>query len=180
VFQRVIASTIIKQVRLIGLDPARVEDLIQEVYVRLCADECRVLRETTAQSAASVFGLVQAVALTAALDNHRLHRATKRGGGVATVPLDDSHLAPSAHDLDREILIGQIDSILKKYGEKATERRDCQVFWLYYQHGFTARDISALPGIGLSAKGVESLVYRLTAEVRRQISPPGGAKGGGA
>jgi RNA polymerase sigma-70 factor (ECF subfamily) len=179
-FQRVIASTILKQVRLIGFERERIEDLIQEVYVRLCAHECRILREAKAKTAASVFGLVQAVAITAVLDNYRSHRATKRGGRAAIVSLEDFHPAPAAQDLDRDILIGQIDSILKKYSEKATEQRDCQVFWLYYQHGFTAKDISGLPGIGLSSKGVESLVYRLTAEVRRQILPPDNSKGSGA
>jgi hypothetical protein len=49
------------------------------------------------------------------------------------------------------------------------------VFWLYYRAGCSAAEIAAVPGIDLTAKGVESLLLRMTRELRRrlaqQISP---------
>ena len=36
--------------------------------------------------------------------------------------------------------------------------------------GVTAKDIAALPGIGLSPKGVESLIFRLTRLVRNVVN----------
>jgi RNA polymerase sigma-70 factor (ECF subfamily) len=50
------------------------------------------------------------------------------------------------------------------------QERDRTVFWLYYQQGFSAKAIAALPSIGLSEKGVESAILRLTREVRNRLA----------
>jgi RNA polymerase sigma-70 factor (ECF subfamily) len=176
-FRRVIASTIIKHSRQLRYEQDQIEDLIQEVYVRLCVNECRILREASAATAASVFGLVQAVATTVVLDFHRSRGAAKRGGTVSIVPLEPFHAASETPDPDQDVLISQIDSILKGLRDQSTHRRDCQVFWLFYRHGFTAKDIATLPGVGLSPKGVESVIYRLTSIVRRHITAAGHSKG---
>ena len=44
--------------------------------------------------------------------------------------------------------------------------RDRRIFWLYYRAGLKPAVIARMPGIGLSVKGVESAVFRLTKLVR--------------
>jgi len=46
------------------------------------------------------------------------------------------------------------------------------VFWLYYRAGFTASAIASLPTVGLTTKGVESLIFRLTRIVRENLAGP--------
>lgn len=43
------------------------------------------------------------------------------------------------------------------------------IFWLYYRDGLTTRAISSLPFVGLSTKGVESTIHRLTRMVRNEM-----------
>ena len=70
-------------------------------------------------------------------------------------------------------LIGEIDQRLA-----ATETdRDRNIFWLYYRQGYTARDIASIPNLGLTQKGVESCIYRLTQSVRNTVA--GSATGAG-
>jgi hypothetical protein len=48
--------------------------------------------------------------------------------------------------------------------------RDQTLFWLYYRHGMSASAIASLSTIGLSVKGVESAILRLTRQVRNHIA----------
>jgi RNA polymerase sigma-70 factor (ECF subfamily) len=47
--------------------------------------------------------------------------------------------------------------------------RDRALFWLYYRQGFTAEEIGRLTAIGLTAKGVESALRRVTTWLRGEI-----------
>jgi RNA polymerase sigma-70 factor (ECF subfamily) len=47
--------------------------------------------------------------------------------------------------------------------------RDHTVFWLYYRDGLTASEISRLPGLDLSLKGVESLLLRMARMVKQRL-----------
>jgi DNA-directed RNA polymerase specialized sigma24 family protein len=47
--------------------------------------------------------------------------------------------------------------------------RDRALFWLYYLQGFTAEEIARLPVAGLTAKGVESALRRVTRWLREEI-----------
>jgi RNA polymerase sigma-70 factor (ECF subfamily) len=66
-------------------------------------------------------------------------------------------------------MVREVDEHIDRLAENS---RDKTVFWLYYQHGFTARAISSLPNIGLTPKGVESCIYRLTKAVREVVKRP--------
>jgi hypothetical protein len=43
------------------------------------------------------------------------------------------------------------------------------VFWLYYGLGFKGIEIARIPDIGLTQKGIESLLLRLVRAVRAQL-----------
>ena len=72
--------------------------------------------------------------------------------------------------VEREILLREIDEHLAAVTEPAARGRDRQIFWLYYRHGMTARAIALIPGIGLTQKGVESAIQRLTNHVRARLT----------
>jgi len=171
VFWKAIASTIIKVLRRYGsADPNDVDDLIQDVYLRLCADDYRLLRQTRADRPAQLVAFVQAIAMTTTLDRYRLTARQRRGGDQNFISLDSSVAAssdPAASEqtISRDVLISQIDHHLRNQPE-----RDRQIFWLYYRQGFTASEIAAIPSLELTTKGVESAIYRLTSEIRRVFS----------
>ena len=51
-------------------------------------------------------------------------------------------------------------------------QRNREIFWLHYRAGLSARAIADLPEIGLTAKGVESVIMRVTKELRERLAEP--------
>jgi RNA polymerase sigma-70 factor (ECF subfamily) len=166
----VIAATVFRTARRFGeTSPALIADLVQDVYLRICDNRCRVLREFHADAPEAIFGLMKAIAFTAAQDHFRAGVAKKRGSGRSEETMDSIAgravpAAEGAETLEREILLEEIDRFLAC---SSTERR---IFWLYYRHGYTSRAIAALPGIGLTQKGVESTLHRLTSRVKEWLN----------
>jgi RNA polymerase sigma-70 factor (ECF subfamily) len=165
---------VIKTSRRLGeLSSEGVDDLIQETYLRIFSDDCQVLRSLRFQDTAKVFGWVQAVAFSVVHDSFRQKMAQKRGGGLKVVPLEPGHGEVGAGSpteaYERTIILQRIDSLVGTVAPAETVHRDRAVFWLYYRNGLTAKAISELPAVNLTAKGVESLIQRLTAAVRQQI-----------
>jgi len=180
-FQPVIAGTVWRVARRFGSHAAEtVDDLVQATFLKICSNQCRILREFHAETPEAIFGLLKTVAFSVAHDHFRISAAAKRGSGKWDVALDqyaDSAVSgmrglPAA---ERELILREIDEQLAAAPEPATRERDRRIFWLYYRHGMTARAIAAIPGIGLAQKGVESVIQRLTRHIRSRMGRSGGA-----
>jgi len=70
--------------------------------------------------------------------------------------------------MHRSVLLAQLDQKLRS-APKAVAERDRALFWLYYMQGFTAEEIARLTATGLTAKGVESALRRVTTWLRGEI-----------
>jgi DNA-directed RNA polymerase specialized sigma24 family protein len=167
-FQPVIASTVIKAVRNSPTySPERIDDLIQETYLRIWSTG--TLNKFRSAEPKSIFGLVQAVAYSVALDDCRREGAIKRGGRVRFLALDTVGPVPDPVDsvaTECNLLFGEIQAILS---EIAPFPRDRLIFLLHYRNGLSAKDIAELPAITLGKKGIESLINRILQELRRRI-----------
>jgi RNA polymerase sigma-70 factor (ECF subfamily) len=73
-----------------------------------------------------------------------------------------------AAQMRQSALLAQLDGKLRSAPEMIGER-DRTLFWLYYRQGFTAEEIASLAGSGLTAKGVESALRRVTIWLRAQV-----------
>lgn len=147
-----------------------VDDLVQDTYVKLCADNLAALRRFRGGRPEALVAYLRAVACSVTCDYMRAEAAEKRGAGrVEALDTGTAALADprsTAEPLDRQLLFAQLDRWLTTNGDATTGRRDRWIFWLYYRHGLTARAIAAIPVVGLSAKGVESTIHRLTRAAR--------------
>jgi RNA polymerase sigma-70 factor (ECF subfamily) len=155
-----------------------VEDLVQEVYMKLCADSCKILRGFQAEQQDSIFAFFKVVTANLVHDKFRSQKAAKRGFGEAPVSYDDSPTAATevsekvrstSEVIERDILLREIDEHLFESIPTQDRLRSRTVFWLYYRSGLSASAISALPNIGLSTKGVESMLLRLTRQARNLL-----------
>lgn len=155
--------------------PQVVDDLVQETYLKLCADNCRLLFDFAVQHPEAVVGYIKTIAVNVAHDYFKSRYSQKRGFGDVGKSLEGLELEARTGDLggqaamEREILLKQINRCLEGCSQGPDEDRDRSIFWLYYQQGMSAKAIAALPTIGLTAKGVESVIFRLTRLVREQI-----------
>jgi RNA polymerase sigma-70 factor (ECF subfamily) len=175
-FQRPISLSIVRTAQQWGGIPRQViDDLVQETYVKLCADRCRLLLEFAVQHPEAVSGYIKVIAANVARDHFKALHSMKRGPGEVAQSLEG--LEPKAYcgaldaqeAVERQILLKQVDRCLEACSEGTEQERDRLIFWLYYQQGMSAKAIASLPAIGLSAKGVESAIFRLTRMVREKV-----------
>lgn len=175
-FHRLIASTVIRTARRWGeTSPAVLQDLVQETYLKLCADQCRLLTRFESQHPEAILGYLKVVTANVVHDHFKSLHSEKRGAGNPAEQFDTVDLAASDQDvgspgaIEREILLKEIDACLCRCS-RPTEKRDRMIFWLHYRQGLSARAIASLPSIALSTKGVESTILRLTRLVRRELA----------
>ena len=142
------------------------EDLVQEVFLKLCADHFALLRRFRADRPEGLIAYIRTIAASVVSDAERGRTAQKRGAGDEMLPLDEVESTAVAWEseakIEREMLLGRVGKCLQGQRE-----RDRQVFWLYYRHGLTAHAIASIRIIDLTSSGVESLIRRLTASVRK-------------
>ena len=176
-FNAVIARSVLRVAIRQGIsDSALVDDLVQETYLKLFANECKLLKSFTPRHPDSAFAYLKVVATNVAHDYFKLRHAEKRGAETKCEALNETTDFPnsesSQHSLkppERAVLIDQIDRTLVSVVPPDELHRARVVFWLYYRVGFTASGIASLPSIELTTEGVESLLFRLTKLVRDSL-----------
>ena len=162
--------------------PSLVDDLTQETYLKLCADNCRLLKNFHSQYSGAIFGFLKVVTANVVHDHFKASRAAKRGAGSFLATLQDSegnevslpNISPGSvsSTLEQTILLDEIDRCLVDGVAPSELRRSRRIFWLYYRCGMSARAIAALPNIELSTKGVESTILRMNRLVRKAFTRP--------
>ncbi|MGZ7059989.1 MAG: RNA polymerase sigma factor [Candidatus Angelobacter sp.] len=179
-FQPLIAGVVTKCVlRRRSRKPVPIDDLVQETYLKLCANNFKALRDFYFQHDNAFFGFLKVVASHVVEDHFRGSNSLKRGDGREEEDIEEVRTAvpfrpDSPQPAEVAILMGQIERCLAELASEPNFARDHSMFWLYYHQGLTAKAISQLPGIGLSVKGVESTLLRLTRLVRAKLTsaPP--------
>jgi RNA polymerase sigma-70 factor (ECF subfamily) len=175
-FHRPICLTVIRISRQWGSVPRHLEeDLVQETFLKLCADKCQTLLSFAIQHPDAISGYVKTVAANLVHDYFRSRNAQKRGAGQPEESMEDTTRSAKSRTLggeeamERQILLKQIDGFLEQCSFGPDQERDRLIFWLYYQQGMSAKAIAALPTVKLSAKGVESAILRLTRLIRERV-----------
>lgn len=173
-FQPLIAASIFRVTRRHGYsNPALVDDLIQETYLRLCKDNCRALRSFEARHEDAILAYLKVIATTVALDYFRARSTQKRRDEVESDgALPDVGI--SSASIEQAALLEQLDQQLAV----SETMRDRTIFWLHYLQGYTAKDIADVTSIGLTQKGVESCIYRLTKSLQVAVGRPSGFRTG--
>jgi RNA polymerase sigma-70 factor (ECF subfamily) len=150
-----------------------IDDFLQDIYLKIAANREKVLQRFIDQSPEGIYAYLKIMAVNLVTDSCRSNEAARRRASQ-TVFLEDAEVsaAPAGDGssrIEREVLLGQVDSILQRSVLGSSSKRDRSIFWLYYQQGMTSKAIASLPGVELSAKGVEALLHRLTRLVRTEI-----------
>jgi RNA polymerase sigma-70 factor (ECF subfamily) len=178
-FHRLIATVILRTASRLGDSSKQtVDDLIQETYLKLCADDFRILRSFEHQYPGAFSGYVKVVTANVVRDYFKSTHTKKRGAGNLE-QLEEDFVPAAAEDspgspksIEREILIQEIASHLQLCMTGPDQERNTRIFWLHYRVGLSARNIADLPGIGLTTKGVESILLRITKELRERMAEP--------
>jgi RNA polymerase sigma-70 factor, ECF subfamily len=175
-FHPLIARVVTRTAKRLGEScPAVLDDLVQDTYLKLCADNCRLLRTFRPHHPGAVYGYLKVVAANVVHDHLKHARAAKRGAGKPCQDVDSlaewsaqtsGRKNRDSETVEHSILMHQVDRQLTKSLPAQDLARCRLIFWLYYRDGLTASAIASLPGVRLTPKGVESMLLRLTRMVR--------------
>ncbi len=176
-FHPLIASVVLRVCRQWGeTSKEATDDIVQDVYLKLCDDRMAVLRNFRSNDPDSIFGFVKVFAANLSHDHFKAARAQKRGGSAridsiehaareGTVATGES----TATQIEKRMMVQQVTKYLESATSGPNAARDQRVFWLYYRWGLSASGIANLPSMALTTKGVESTILRLTRAVREQM-----------
>lgn len=178
-FHRLIAKVVLRTcIRWGTFSNETVDDLIQETYLKLSADRCRLLREFESRHPNSFMGYLQMVAANLAKDHFKaIHSQTRGSCQVEQMPEDfiaiaHDNSAGSPQMIERDVLIEEIARHVEDCVKGPDAERNRKIFWLRFQAGLSAAKIAALPDINLTEKGVESLIFRILNDVRDRMVAP--------
>jgi RNA polymerase sigma-70 factor (ECF subfamily) len=165
-FQPVISVAVARRLGRYGnVSPELADDLVQEVYLRLCANDFKALRNFTFRQENSLDASLKVLAGNIVEDHLR-----KKAGGAGSLESVELGSNPeqgkTGERIESRIFIEEVNEILQKYSKEPNFERDYKIFWLYYRDGFTAHQISERLGTGLSVKGIESILHRLQKQIR--------------
>lgn len=148
-------------------DPALVEDLVQDTFFKLCANNFRVLQNFKPQHENAFYGMAGKIATNVARDHYRPFRPPVTDDDISK--LEDFLADPRASGsdyLERRLLVDKIDCIVRAH----CSARDREIFLLYYgAMGLTAAEIARMRRFLLNEKGVESVLHRLKSLLREKL-----------
>jgi RNA polymerase sigma-70 factor (ECF subfamily) len=171
-FQRIIQLSIY---RAGCLSPETIEDLEQDVALRLVADRCRILRNFQPIKEDSIFGFLATIAQNATRDYLRGTNAQKVPNPRNRLEMEDGDLsfivspASQTNSAEWHVLMDQIDRSLKSLMPEPITPRDYNIFWMFFRAGLTANEICRIPAIGLTIKGVEASIHRTKERLKEKI-----------
>ena len=173
-FRAVIAGAVLRTAQGWGeLSRSQIDDLIQDTYLKLCENDCQLLRSFQPRQEDSIFGFLKVVAANVVHDHFKSALAAKRGAAKTVAdPINlESTLASDDgfRGLAHRLQLQQIDDVLRRVTAGKDQERKCAIFWLRHRQGFTAREIAAIPSIELTTEGVESVLLRLTIMIRSHV-----------
>src|SRR5690242_16624913 len=135
-FQPLIAGVVTKCVfRRKHPNPDLIDDLVQESYKKLIANNYKALREFDFQHDNAFFGFLKVVAANVVEDHFRGSTSQKRGSGREEEDIEEVRTAApvlpnSLQPAELAILMGQIDRCLAKLASEPNFTRDYTIFWL--------------------------------------------------
>lgn len=166
--QPLIANVIINTVRRWKQPaPSLVDDLIQDTHTKLFDNDKKALRAIKNEYENTIFGYLKVVASNVVRDHFR-----KPGNKADEVEVSDAVLPPGPDERERREFLDkkeQVKKMLAKLSSSETYERDVAIFWLFYEQGYTAKEISLMPHLKLTVKGVEAVVLRLNRYLRGEL-----------
>jgi RNA polymerase sigma-70 factor (ECF subfamily) len=176
-FQLVIAAAVLRTARRWGeLSRPQLEDLIQDTYLKLCENDSRLLRSFQPRQDDSIYGFLKVVAANVVHDHFKSARAAKRGAGQTEAIMEPVQIASKMAGADsfdavsQRLQLEQVEKVLRQVTAGKDQERKRAIFWLRHRQGLTASEIAAIPSIGLTTEGVESVLMRLAAMIRGHVA----------
>jgi RNA polymerase sigma-70 factor (ECF subfamily) len=150
------------------------DELVQETYLKICQNRASLMHGFQSVREDAVFAYIKVFTANLVQDYFKSRNAKKRDGELRSETLESvecssARVRPVVQLIERDLLVRQIETCLASLDLGANGDRDREIFWLYYRCGLPAREIASIETMGLSTKGVESTIGRITRELRTML-----------
>ena len=162
-----------------------IQDLVQEVYVKLVANDCKALKNFTGASVNSIYAYLGVIARNV-VKNHVISinaqkrslleksldevlTITENGQKIYTKDVIKSPDSAIEDELSVTILKEEIDNILNKILKNKDKDRNKLIFKLYFYEGFSVEEIASQFNFGLSLKRISNLTSDLKKKLRQEL-----------
>jgi DNA-directed RNA polymerase specialized sigma24 family protein len=150
-------------------------DLAQDVYMRLVQNDGRMLRSFKGNTDFSVMAFLARVSVSAVNDYHRYQNAGKRQA-AQIVSIEEARQAAvtipgEAAELDFGAILGWIDveRLVDSDMDRKHATRNVLIFKLHYIDGFTPEEIAQFPGFELSESGIQLVIQKLKTRLQKRV-----------
>lgn len=171
-YHQVISKAVLRTARRWGnTSEPLLEDLIGDTYFKLYKNNCVVLRNFEFRTDGEFFGYLKVIAANIVHDHFRSNKPDTEKGIEDVYKSEDPPIPipDGPENIERNVLIKEIEDILLEVTGPDGER-DRTIFWLHHRQGFTAKEIAVFYSEELGVKGVESVIHRVTKEVRKRLT----------
>jgi RNA polymerase sigma-70 factor (ECF subfamily) len=149
------------------------EDIVKEVtgsvYLKLCSNQFACLRNLRLEHENSLFRYLKLVAFSVAHDFIKKFLPAL-DADEPKADLIRPGQPGSVEQIERTITLNEIQRAVEKATSGRNAERDRAIFWLHYRQGFPTSAIAQLPWVNLTSKGVESVISRISIEVRNALT----------
>ncbi|MEW6738273.1 MAG: sigma-70 family RNA polymerase sigma factor [Acidobacteriota bacterium] len=140
-----------------------VAELVQDVYVKLLADDQKALRSFNGITDNAFLAYLSTICANTVYESHRKVCANKRSAEL--VPMEATkHLNLCGESSSTSYLaylnINEIMILLDKVETGRNSRRNKLIFKLHLTYGFTVSEIAKLPGFNLRNPAIQSIIAR--------------------
>jgi RNA polymerase sigma factor (sigma-70 family) len=162
-----------------------VEDLVQDVYVKLSDNNCKALKNFIGASENSIYTYLGIIAKNVAKNHFIKMKAQKRPSPEKSIDdvlaisetgetiLIRDAVKSSYSDVEQnfsvEILKQEVEDILNKILTGKEKERDKLIFKLHLYQKFSAEDITKKFNFGLSSKRISNLLTFIKKELRQEL-----------
>jgi len=153
-----------------------VQDLTQDIYLKLVQHDGRVLRSFKGTTEFSVRAFLARISASVVQDYQRYIASAKRGGQV--IPIDYATSAElnrkksaDKPEMDADQLSAilswiDMERVVQGDSDRRNARRNALIFQLHYINGFEAGEIARFPGFDLSKSGVQAILSRMRKRIQ--------------
>jgi RNA polymerase sigma factor (sigma-70 family) len=170
-----------------------VDDLTQDVFLRLITSERRALAQFRGRNENSIYTYLDAIATNLVRDHLKMLRARTRPTVVTSLDEPRKHLSPdeaaepltlgdklTSPNPDPSVtaqeseLSRRIVETVEETSQKNSARRDRLIFRLYFLEGLTVPEIASIRIIKLSSSGVEKRIAKFRSAAKKVLKKEGG------
>lgn len=170
-----------------------IKDLVQEVYIRLFKNDCKVLKNFKPKYENAIYAYLSIMCTSVVKDFFKKFGRLKRKGYLESIDersdinkenklINKSLSSFVRTNAEKQIiekdLLEKIKSHYNSTNSKKDDKRKELIFQLYFVHGLSITDISRIKGLNISLSNANTIIWRMKRNIRSlvfndSISPRG-------